>query len=159
AALYALSLGMGSDPTDEDELPYVYEGREQRVVPTMCVTLGWPPLWISEPEMGIAWTRVLHGEQTFELHRPLPLGATIQATHRVSAVADKGPGRGAVLYFETEITDATTGTPLATLRAANFLRDDGGCGNFGNAPPPLSGLPARTRPDHTIDYVTQGQAA
>ena len=27
SALYALSLGIGSDPTDEDELPYVYEGR------------------------------------------------------------------------------------------------------------------------------------
>ena len=27
SALYALSLGMGQDPLDEDELPYVYEGR------------------------------------------------------------------------------------------------------------------------------------
>jgi hypothetical protein len=40
---------MGDDPLDEDELAYVYEGRDQRAVPSMCVTLGWPPLWIAEP--------------------------------------------------------------------------------------------------------------
>lgn len=159
AALYALSLGMGADPTDEEELQYVYEGREQRVVPSMCVTLGWPPLWIAEPPMEISWPRVLHGEQRFELHRPLPLGATIRAAHRVRAVVDKGPDRGAVLYFETEIEDAVTGTPLASLRAANFLRDDGGCGDFGDAPPPLSALPSQGSPDHWIDYSTSGQAA
>jgi len=159
AALYALSLGMGADPTDEEELSYVYEGGQQRVVPSMCVTLGWPPLWISEPQMEIAWTRVLHGEQRFELHRPLPLGATVRATHKVRAVVDKGPERGAVLYFETEIQNAADGTPLASLRAANFLRDDGGCGNFGDAPPPLSGLPSQSHPDHSINYSTSGQAA
>ena len=53
-ALYALGLGIGDDPLDEDELAYVYEGRDQRVVPSMCVTLGWPPLWIAEPQTGIA---------------------------------------------------------------------------------------------------------
>jgi acyl dehydratase len=159
AALYALSLGMGTDPTDEDELPYVYEGREQRVVPSMCVTLGWPPLWIAEPSMEISWPRVLHGEQRFELHHPLPLGASIRAAHRVRAVVDKGRDRGAVLYFETEIEDAATGTPLASLRAVNFLRDDGGCGNFGDAPPPLSALSSEESPDHRIDYSTSGQAA
>jgi hypothetical protein len=59
---------------------------------------------------------VLHGEQRFELHRPLPTQGTIQATHRVHAVADKGPGRGALLYFDTEVRDAITNTPLASLR-------------------------------------------
>src|SRR5215468_5566980 len=68
AALYAISLGMGDDPLDEDELPYVYEGRDQRAVPSMSVTLGWPPLWIAEPETGIAWTKALHGEQRLTLH-------------------------------------------------------------------------------------------
>jgi hypothetical protein len=35
AALYAVALGVGDDPLDEDELLYVYEGREQKVVPSM----------------------------------------------------------------------------------------------------------------------------
>src|ERR1700722_164871 len=49
SALYALSLGIGDDPLDGDELPYVYEGREPRAVPSQCVTLGWPPFWHEEP--------------------------------------------------------------------------------------------------------------
>lgn len=159
AALYALSLGMGEDPADEDELPYVYEGRAQRVVPSMCVTLGWPPLWISEPQTEIAWTRVLHGEQYFELHCPLPLGATVKATHRVSAVVDKGRESGALLYFDTHIQDARTNSPIASLRATNFLRNDGGCGNFGEAPRPLDELASRAPPDYWVDYRTPGNAA
>jgi hypothetical protein len=34
AALYALSLGMGDNPLDEDELFYVFEGRPQQAVPS-----------------------------------------------------------------------------------------------------------------------------
>ena len=43
SALYALSLGMGDDPLDEDELLYVYEGRGPLAVPSQCVTLCWAP--------------------------------------------------------------------------------------------------------------------
>src|SRR5271154_5076032 len=72
SALYALSLGIGDDPLDEDELPYVYEGRGLLAVPSQCVTLGWPAFWHEEPGAGIAWRRILHSEQSFTLHRPLP---------------------------------------------------------------------------------------
>jgi acyl dehydratase len=159
AALYALGLGMGDDPLDEDELTYVYEGRDQRAVPGMCVTLGWPPLWIAEPDTGIAWTQVLHGEQSFELYRPLPAQGSIRADHRVSAVADKGPARGALLYFDTELFDTATGERLASLRATDFLRGDGGCGNYGAAPKEIARLRADMSPTATIDYRTSCQAA
>ena len=92
SALYALSLGIGDDPLDEDELPYVYEGREPRAVPSQCVTLGWPPFWHEEPAAQISWRRILHGEQSFVLHRPLPLQGTIKADHSILAVEDKGSG-------------------------------------------------------------------
>ena len=114
AALYALGLGTGDDPLDEDELPYVYEGRAQLVIPSMCVTLGWPPLWIAEPETGIAWTQALHGEERFRLHRPLPAQGSVRADHRIHAIVDKGPGRGALLYFDTELYDSGSGERLAT---------------------------------------------
>jgi acyl dehydratase len=159
AALYALALGIGDDPLDEDELAYVYEGRDQRAVPSMCVTLGWPPLWIAEPETGIAWTQVLHGEQRFELHRPLPAQGSIRADHRVSAIEDKGPGRGALLYFDTELFDTATGERLASLRATDFLRGDGGCGSFGTPPEAMARLQANATPAVSIEYRTSRQAA
>jgi acyl dehydratase len=158
-ALYALGLGIGDDPLDEDELAYVYEGRDQRAVPSMCVTLGWPPLWIAEPQTGIAWTKALHGEQRFTLHRPLPAGGSVRAEHRVSAIDDKGPGRGALVYFDTELLDAVSGERLASLRATEFLRGDGGCGSYGTSPDEITGIRADARPSAAITYRTPQQAA
>jgi acyl dehydratase len=159
SALYALSLGMGADPTDEDELPYVYEGRGPLAVPSQCVTLCWPPFWHKEPATGIAWTRILHGEQRFALRRPVPVEGRVEADHRVVAVSDKGPGRGAILYTAHDIRDQSTGEPIADMMAAEFLRDDGGSGAFGEAPTLTRPLEPRREAIATYDYKTSTQAA
>ena len=159
SALYALGLGVGDDPLDEDELSYVYEGRDQRAVPSMCVTLGWPPLWIAEPQMGIAWKQALHGEQRVSLHRPLAVSGSIRADHRVSAVEDKGPGRGALVYFDTELFDAASGERVASLRATEFLRGDGGCGSYGTPPGEMRRIGAGAKPSASITYRTPHQSA
>ena len=109
SALYALSLGMGVDPLDEDELPYVYEGRGQLAAPSQCVTLCWPPFWHKEPASGISWRRILHGEQSFSLLRPLPVEGAARAAHRILAVEDKGAGRGALIYTANDLFDAADG--------------------------------------------------
>ncbi|MEA3110164.1 MAG: hypothetical protein QOI88_4769, partial [Gammaproteobacteria bacterium] len=115
--------------------------------------------WIAEPQAGIAWTQVLHGEQRFELHRPLAAQGSIRAEHHVSAIEDKGPGRGALLYFDTELFDTATGERLASLRATDFLRDDGGCGNYDTPPKELARLRDNASPSATVDYRTSRQAA
>lgn len=159
SALYALSLGMGDDPLDEDELPYVYEGRGPLAVPSQCVTLCWPPFWHREPATGIAWRRLLHGEQNFLVHRPLPAEGEARGVHRILAVEDKGAARGAILYTSHEIVDARSGEPLASLRSAEFMRDDGGCGGFG-APPSLTRpIEPSGAPSAVVDYRTSPQAA
>jgi len=159
SALYALGLGMGSDPLDEDELPYVFEGRAQRVVPSQCMVLGWPAFWHADPEAGIDWVNILHGEERFVLHRPLPLNADIRATHSLRAVVDKGVGRGALIYFDTEIADARSGEALASLSSTQFLRGDGGCGSHGVAPPVVPALSVDTEPSVSVEYRTIPQAA
>jgi acyl dehydratase len=159
AALYALSLGMGDNPLDEDELLHVFEGCPQQPVPSLCVTLGWPPFWHADPATGIAWARIVHGEQRFTLHRPLPLQASISAEHRIRYVEDKGPDRGALIGFDTEIVDAQTREHLASLHSVQFLRGDGGCGSFGSPSEPLSPLHPEGPPTASFDYRTTGQAA
>ena len=158
-ALYALGLGIGSDPLDEHELPYVYEGRQQAAVPSQCMVLGWPEFWHADPATGIDWVNILHGEEAFELHRPLPLNASIRASHAIRAVVDKGVGRGALIYFDTEIVDAETGDALASLHSTQFLRGDGGCGNFGAAPQVKPALRDGATPSVSVDYRTATQAA
>ncbi len=159
AALYALSLGIGDNPLDEDELFYAFEGRAQQPIPSLCVTLGWPPFWHAEPATGIAWTRIVHGEQRFTLHRPLPLQASIRAEHRIRYVEDKGRDRGALIGFDSEIVDAQTREPLASLHSVQFLRGDGGSGGFGALAEPLSPLDPEGPPTSSTDYITPRQAA
>lgn len=158
AALYALALGIGSDPLDDDELPYVFEGRGLRTVPSLCVTLGWPAFWQDDPATGIDWVHILHGEQHVQMHRALPVQGQVRATHRIIAIEDKGLGRGALIHFGIELLDATTNAPLASVRQVQFLRGDGGCGSWGSAPPPCT-LPHSWQAEHHIDYRTASQAA
>ena len=96
--LYALALGFGQDPLDHDELPYVVEGltgRPQQVVPSMCMVLGWQPFWHDDPQTGIAWKQILHGEQHFRLHGTLkPAGRVrTRASHRERAGQGREPRR------------------------------------------------------------------
>jgi len=159
SAYYALALGMGSDPLDEDELLYVYEGREQRAVPSQCVTLAWLPIWQDDPAAGLQWMRILHGEQSFQLHRPVPTHGSVYADHRVVAVEDKGAGRGALIHVTSELHDEADGSLLATLQSVQFARDDGGAGSFGHGTPPLAPLPTHLTPSASIEYRTIPQAA
>jgi hypothetical protein len=159
SALYALSLGIGADPLDEDELPYVYEGRGPLAVPSQCVTLCWPPFWHKEPETGISWRRILHGEQSFSLLRPLAVKGAVRAEHSILAVDDKGAERGVIVYTAHYLFDELTGEPLAHLRSAEFLRDDGGCGGFGAAPKLTRPLKDAAEPTAFCDFRTSRQAA
>jgi acyl dehydratase len=163
--LYALALGFGQDPLDPDELPYVYQGlagTPQRVVPSQAVILGWQPFWHDDPAAGIDWKHIVHGEQHLRLCAPLPASGRVQTRHRVSGVRDKGPGRGAILQVDTELVDRTSGVRLAQLSSLQFLRGDGGCGQWGDpadAAPALPPIDDASRPTATVDYATSPQAA
>ncbi len=68
--LYALGVGLGADPMDEQQLRYVFEESESfSALPTMAVVLGSPGFWSRDPETGIDWVKVLHGEQKLVLHK------------------------------------------------------------------------------------------
>ncbi len=161
--LYALSLGLGSDPLDDDELPYVYEGlpgRPLQVVPTQAVILGWQPFWHDELAAAIDWKRIVHGEQHVRLHAPLPAAGRVRTRHRLVGVQDKGAGRGAVLQIDTELFDRDRGTHLASLSSLQFLRGDGGCGSWGAMTAPvLPPIPDNAQPVASIDLRTSLQAA
>ena len=66
--LYALGLGLGHDPMNEDELAFVYE-KNLKVLPTMGTVLGHPGFWARERDTGIDWVKIVNGEQGITLHR------------------------------------------------------------------------------------------
>ena len=159
--LYALGVGVGQDPLDRDELRYVYE-RDLRVLPSMAAVLASPGFWVRDnPELGIDFVRLVHGEQTIALHQPLPVAATVIGETRVTRVVDKGEGKGALVYSEKRLTDEATGALLATTGSVTFCRGDGGFsgGRSADAPaPPLQTTPD-TVPDVALEFVLRPEAA
>ena len=133
-ALYALSLGLGADPLNEAALRFVTEGPAMRALPSMAVVLGYPGFWLADPATGVDALRLVHGEQSLELHAPLPVEGPVIGRSRVTGLVDRGAGKGALLYTERVILDAATGAKLATLGQTTFLRGDGGFAK-GNAMP------------------------
>src|SRR3546814_11378604 len=67
--LYALGIGLGADPLDENQLRFVYE-KDLQALPTMATVLAYPGFWMRNPETGIDWVRIVHADIGFVLHRP-----------------------------------------------------------------------------------------
>lgn len=155
--LYALGLGCGADPLDESDLRYVYE-ENIVALPMMVAVLGSPGFWSRNPETGIDWKKVVHGEQTITLNAPLPPAATVVGRTRITGLVDKGKDKGALMLSERTITDKATGKVVATTSSTSFLRGDGGFGGPSGPTPEPHKLPDRA-PDASVDIKTLPQAA
>jgi acyl dehydratase len=163
--LYALSLGIGGDPDDLQELSYIYE-KNLVALPSMSTVLANPGMWPADPEFEINYGQLLHGEQRARFHGPLPPGGEIRGEFRISCVIDKGAEKGALVYFDKRLFDTRSGDQLCTVSSTLFLRADGGAGGFGHPPPPLPSMPdvppggpPGDRPDFTEDVVISPRAA
>ncbi len=158
AALYALSVGCGQDPLDREELRFVTEGPDMRVLPSMAVIMGYPGFWLRDPRTGVDALRVVHGEQAMTLHAPLPTEGEVVGRSRVTGLVDRGAGKGALLYTERELLEVSTGRRLAVLEQTTFLRGDGGFG--GPAGPIRKPAPdPEGAPDVTVDLATRPEQA
>jgi acyl dehydratase len=155
--IYALGLGFGFNPTDPDELKYVYEDGLQ-TFPTMAVVLGHPGPWMTNPETGIDYVKVLHGEQSLEIHQDLPVEGTVVAQNKVIDVVDKGADKGALIINERKLYEQASGDLLCTQKSVIFARGNGGFGGPVTASPKPHALPDR-EPDATVDIPTSTQAA
>lgn len=160
--LYALAAGMGRDPLDERELPFVYEGANFRAMPTLAVVAARSGLPRTLP---IDYAMVLHGEQSLRIHRPLPTAAELIADTRLTQIIDKGASKGALIYHETVARLASDNQPLFTLGATVFARGDGGFGGPPTRAPDVHAMPDRapdivhvseTRPDQALLYRLTG---
>jgi acyl dehydratase len=154
--LYALSIGMGNDPLERRELPYVYEqGEPLKTVPTLATVLV--------PEMfpvGLGWdySQILHSEQRMRLYRPLPPAADLLINKRVVDAFDRGPKLGALILLEAEGRLASDDTVLFTLGCSIVARGDGGFGGpKGKGIPPHR--PPRREPDLSCDITTRRDQA
>jgi acyl dehydratase len=155
--LYALGLGLGQDPLNENELAFVYE-KNLKVLPTFAVMMGYAAYWLRLPEIGVTWEKVVHGEQGLTLHEPVMTEGHVIGRTRILDVVDKGAGKGALVFSQREIVDKASGRRLATLTQTTFCRGDGGFGGAKRETPPPHALPARA-PDGVCDLPTRPEMA
>jgi acyl dehydratase len=150
--LYALGVGVGGNPLDPRELPFLYE-KSLRIIPSQASVIAYPGPWLTEPGLGINYVKVLHGEQSVIFERPLEPSGSVRAEYEVVGVDDKGPEKGAVVFFEKRIIDALDEALICRVRSTYFLRGDGGCGSWGKSWPLPEALSLRA-PDRVIDLPT-----
>ena len=144
--LYNLSVGMGRDPLDEKELPFVFELPALRVVPTAAAVLGGGAANILAG-IDFDWNKILHGEQRLTCHRPLPAAAEVIGTTWFSEIVDKGADKGAIVTLAMDVRLAS-GEPLYTMKNVIFARGDGGCGG-----PTKSAFTPHQLPDRAPDII------
>ncbi len=155
--LYALGVNLGLDPTDENELKYLFE-QDITALPGYANVLAHPGFWLQDPVLEVDWVRLLHAEQFVTLSRPLPASGTVRASYRVVGITDKGPEKGAIVYYEKTLRDVDTGAEICRVVTGGFCRGDGGCGDHGTTPDPLTAVP-ESDPDTVIHKTIDKRAA
>jgi acyl dehydratase len=157
--LYALSVGMGRDPLDARQLPYVDPLQGPVVMPAMVLVMAHPGFYLGHPASGVDPNAVLHADQSFDILKPLPSEGTVESRTRIVDVIDKGAGKAALILAETTLADAG-GRAFARLNRTTFIRGGGGFGGSPEPKQPLDRRPAHdTTPDHVIELSTGAEQA
>jgi acyl dehydratase len=98
---------------------------EQLAFPTFPTVLGIlaSAQVVADPDLGMDYSRVVHGEQAYEWHRPIVVGDRLRAVPRIADVYAKGPNE--FLVVEAEITDAD-GQVVCVARSTLLSRGTAG---------------------------------
>lgn len=153
--LYALGIGLGSDPTDESQLRFVYE-KDLLPLPTLLSVLGAPR--VRDLDLGVDYLKVVHAEQALIVHKLPPVSGTLVTRSKVAGVVDKGADKGALILLRRDVHEVSSNDLLATVDMTVFARGDGGIGSSATAHPAVRAIPDRPA-DLTCDMPTLAQAA
>jgi acyl dehydratase len=150
--LYALGIGAR-------ELGYVYEDGLE-AFPTIAAVVTYPGFFAKDPKYGLTWQKVLHAEQSVEIHRPFPSSGAFHASTKIDEIFDKGADKGAIMEVSRVIYEDGSPEPVATVRSRSFLRGDGGFGNMGQGRPPAPhAIPDDRAPDISVRLPTHEDQA
>jgi acyl dehydratase len=156
--LYALGVGAGADPTDPDELKFVYENDPGLfVLPSFGVIPPFPALMglLGVEGMEINLMMLLHGEQYMEIRKhPVPTAGKLTTYPKVANIYDKG--KGALIELEAETKDEA-GDVVYYNVFGTFIRGEGGFG--GEKGPAAGNEPPDRAPDKVAEMKTLPQQA
>lgn len=132
--LYALGVGADADVGKTEDLKFVYENADEfGALPTFAVIpAGAGLMQFGEGIEGMPFNpmMLLHGEQYFEYHAPMPTSGTLKSKAKLTDILDKG--KGALVVLEVVTTDARN-RKICTNQFSLFIR---GIGGFGGSTTP-----------------------
>jgi acyl dehydratase len=134
--LYALGVGAGFS-----EIDYCCE-KTLKVIPTFAAAALGDFTSLLAAASGFNPAGVLHGEQEFIFHRPIPPEGSLITEGAITHCYDKGRERGALVAAEFD-TRQSDGRMLFTSVVTMFARRDGG---FGGPDAPKKPLAFPDRP-------------
>ncbi|HEX6917634.1 MAG TPA: MaoC family dehydratase N-terminal domain-containing protein [Phycicoccus sp.] len=120
-AAFAAAVG-ASDPVHTDPEAARAAGYADVIAPpTLAVRFAQQSdrAYVADPEAGIDFSRVVHGEQRFVHHRPITAGDEVLGAVTVDQV--RSAGGHAMVTTRTELT-TTTGEALATCTSTIVVR-------------------------------------
>jgi acyl dehydratase len=74
---------------------------------------------VLDQELGLDYSRVVHGEQEYEWHRPVVVGDVLTATPQIAGISAHGPNE--FLVIESEVHDAS-GETVVVARSTLLSR-------------------------------------
>jgi len=122
---FALAVGEDDPRFLEAEAARAEGFPDQVVFPTFPTVVGIlaSAQIVVDPELGMDYTRVVHGEQAFEWRRPIVVGDRLRAIPRIADVFVKGPNE--FLVIEAEVRDGD-GEVVSVARSTLLSRGTAG---------------------------------
>lgn len=120
-AAFAAAVGSGDPVHTSPEAAQAAGYRDVIAPPTFAVTLAQQceRQLVEDPDAGIDFSRVVHGEQRFVHHRPITAGDEVLGTLNVDAVREAGGH--AMVTTRTELA-TPDGTKLCTATSMIVVR-------------------------------------
>ncbi|MEO8225681.1 MAG: hypothetical protein ABI661_12825, partial [Gammaproteobacteria bacterium] len=153
--LYALGVGLGRDPDDRHEYPYVADPAVLKTLPSFASVLTADNLL---DDCGWDAARVVLRDELVTLDRPIDDSGSLLVDSDVAAVFDKGAEGGALIAVESRARRERDGEPVFTVRRSWLAPGDGGFGGPKGASVARHPVPNR-RPDMTHHCLTRPDQA
>jgi acyl dehydratase len=110
------------DPIYRDPEAAKGAGFEEQLAPPTFVTVTQimtSGQVVVDPELGLNYSLVVHGEQEYEWHRPVKVGDKLRAVPRIADIYARGPNE--FLLIEAEIKDES-GETVVVARSTLLSR-------------------------------------
>ena len=110
---FALAIGDSNPAYLDPEAAKALGHPDVIAPPTFLITASTSEAggFLADPELGLVYALVVHGEERFAFHRPVRAGDLLDSVTRIDDIRDAG--RNELMRLVTEVT--SNGEPVATV--------------------------------------------